>query len=216
MSARVPADIFSFSNKKKNKKNVMKKQIRILSAGTLAVFSAALVAGCAADKARYVESGGPETVVSLNQVDIQDFQTATDALVADMLLWDAFSGTKKPVVALSRVVNDTTDNFNTDLLTNKVQESILKSRKAVVSMSMSVDRGADVVRQDAAALGAAQTVVPDLTLSGKISEVAARAGSTKQVSYVFSLRLVDVKTGNVVWMGEKTLTKQGEKNAVGW
>lgn len=194
----------------------MKKQIRILSAGTLAVFSAALVAGCAADKARYVESGGPETVVSLNQVDIQDFQTATDALVSDMLLWDAFSGTKKPVVALSRVVNDTTDNFNTDLLTNKVQESILKSRKAVVSMSMSVDRGADVVRQDAAALGAAQTVVPDLTLSGKISEVAARAGSTKQVSYVFSLRLVDVKTGNVVWMGEKTLTKQGEKNAVGW
>ena len=194
----------------------MKKQIRILSAGTLAVFSAALVAGCAADKARYVESGGPETVVSLNQVDIQDFQTATDALVADMLLWDAFSGTKKPVVALSRVVNDTTDNFNTDLLTNKVQESILKSRKAVVSMSMSVDRGADVVRQDAAALGVAQTVVPDLTLSGKISEVAARAGSTKQVSYVFSLRLVDVKTGNVVWMGEKTLTKQGEKNAVGW
>ena len=174
----------------------MKKQIRILSAGTLAVFSAALAAGCAADKARYVESGGPET--------------------ADMLLWDAFSGTKKPVVALSRVVNDTTDNFNTDLLTNKVQESILKSRKAVVSMSMSVDRGADVVRQDAAALGAAQTVVPDLTLSGKISEVAARAGSTKQVSYVFSLRLVDVKTGNVVWMGEKTLTKQGEKNAVGW
>lgn len=194
----------------------MKKQIRILSAGTLAVFSAALVAGCAADKARYVESGGPETVVSLNQVDIQDFQTATDALVSDMLLWDAFSGTKKPVVALSRVVNDTTDNFNTDLLTNKVQESILKSRKAVVSMSMSVDRGADVVRQDAAVLGAAQTVVPDLTLSGKISEVAARAGSTKQVSYVFSLRLVDVKTGNVVWMGEKTLTKQGEKNAVGW
>lgn len=193
----------------------MKKQIQFFLPA--AAFAAALaLSGCASDKARYVEANGPETVVSLNQVDIQDFQAATNALVADMLLWDAFAGTKKPVVALSRVVNDTTHNFDTDLLTNKVQEAILKSRKAVVSMSMSIDRNADVVRQDAAALGAAETVVPDLTLSGKISEVATRAGSTKQVSYIFSLRLVDVKTGNVVWMNEKTLTKQGEKNAVGW
>lgn len=182
----------------------------LLAAGILAL------GACASQKARYVDSAGPETVVSLNRVDIQDFQFATDALVADMLTWDAFSGTKKPVVALSRVVNDTTNNFDTALLTNQVQEAILKSRKAIISMSMSVDRKDDVVRQDVAALGETETVVPDLTLIGKISEVAARADSTKQVSYVFSMRLVETKTGNVVWMNSKTITKQGEKNSVGW
>jgi uncharacterized protein (TIGR02722 family) len=181
-----------------------------LAAGALA-FGA-----CASQKARYIDSNGPETVVSLNKVDIQDFQSATDALIADMLTWDAFAGTKKPVVALSRVVNDTTNNFDTALLTNQVQEAILKSRKAIISMSMSVDRNDDSVRQDVAAIGGTETVVPDLTLIGKISEVTARADKTHQVSYVFSMRLVETKTGNVVWMNSKTITKQGEKNSVGW
>ena len=99
---------------------------------------------------------------------------------------------------------------------NQVQEAILKSRKAIISMSMSVDRNDDSVRQDVAALGGTETVVPDLTLIGKISEVSARADSTRQVSYVFSMRLVEAKTGNVVWMNSKTITKQGEKNSVGW
>lgn len=181
-----------------------------LAAGAIAL------GACASQKARYVDSAGPETVVSLNKVDIQDFQSATDALIADMLTWDAFAGAKKPVVALSRVVNDTTNNFDTALLTNQVQEAILKSRKATISMSMSVDRNDDVVRQDVASLGGTETVVPDLTLIGKISEVGTRAGSTKQVSYVFAMRLVETKTGNVVWMNSKTITKQGEKNSVGW
>lgn len=181
-----------------------------LAAGTLAL------GACASQKARYIDSAGTETVVSLNKVDIQDFQSATDALVADMLTWDAFAGTKKPVVALSRVVNDTTNNFDTALLTNQVQEAILKSRKAIISMSMSADRNDDSVRQDVAAIGGTETVVPDLTLIGKISEVSAQAGSTKQVSYVFAMRLVETKTGNVVWMNSKAITKQGEKNSVGW
>lgn len=182
----------------------------LLAAGTLAL------GACASQKARYIDAGGPETVVSLNKVDIQDFQFATDALVSDMLTWDAFAGTKKPVVALSRVVNDTTNNFDTALLTNQVQEAILKSRKATISMSMSADRKDDTVRQDVAAIGGTETVVPDLTLIGKISEVATGVDSTKQVSYVFSMRLVEAKTGNVVWMNSKTITKQGEKNSVGW
>lgn len=187
---------------------------------TLLLFS--LVAGtfalsaCATQKARYVDAAGPETVVSLNRVDVQDFQMATDSLVADMLTWDAFAGTKPPTIALSRVVNDTSNNFDTALLTNQVQEAILKSRKARISMSMSVDRNDDTVRQEVAAIGKTERVVPDLTLLGKISEVATRAGETKQVSYVFSMRLVDAKTGDVVWMNSKTITKQGEKNAVGW
>jgi len=191
----------------------MKKtlQIAAISAFALAVFS-----GCASTKAHYIDSNGTETVVSLNQVNIQDFAVAANALVSDMLQWDAFTGTKKPTVALSTVVNDTTDNFDVSLITNKVQEAILKSRKAKVSMSMSVERKNDAVRREAVALGEAETNIPDLTLTGKISEVATRAGSTHQVSYVFSMRLAEVKTGDVVWMGEKTISKQGEKASVGW
>ncbi len=178
--------------------------------------AALCLSGCASQPARYVDSGGTETVVSLDKVNIQDFAIAAEALVKEMLEDDAFAGDKKPAVALSRVVNDTSNNFDTALLTDKVQEMILKSHKATISMSMSADRKNDTVAEDVAALGEAETVIPDLTLIGTISEVAAHADSTKQVSYAFKLRLVNTRTRNVVWMGEKVITKQGEKNSVGW
>ena len=184
---------------------------------TVALVGAFALAGCASQPARYVDPSGSETVVSVNKVDIQDFNNATQALVADMLNWDAFSGAKKPRVALSRVVNDTTNNFDTALLTETVQEAILKSGKATISMSMSVDRGDDVVAQEIASIGESAPVnVPDLTLVGKISEVATSAGKMKQVTYRFTMRLVDAKTRDVVWIGTKDFTKQGEKNSVGW
>lgn len=194
------------------KNSTFRKTVPALAGALLA---AAAFPGCSAP-ARYIDPDGRETVVSLNAADIQDFSTAAEALVAQMLTCDAFAGAKKPRVALSLVKNDTTQNFNVSLLTDKVQQKILESGKATVSMSFSADRGNDVVRRDMEKLGETQTIFPDLTLLGKIAEVSARAGSTKQVSYVFSLRLADAKTGDVVWMGEKTLTKQGEKNAVGW
>ncbi|MBQ2731707.1 MAG: hypothetical protein IJF68_01485 [Opitutales bacterium] len=180
-----------------------------------ATFAAAVLCGCATP-AHYIDPDGNETVVSLNAVDIQDFTTAANALVGQMLMRDAFAGTKKPRIALSLIKNDTTQNFDVSLLTDKVQQRILESGLATVSMSMSIDRKRDVVRQEMAGMGATETILPDLTLIGKIAEVQARASSTKQVSYVFSMQLADAKTGDLVWMGEKTVTKQGEKNAVGW
>ena len=83
-------------------------------------------------------------------------------------------------------------------------------------MSLSTETDDDVVRRKMSGMGATETLLPDLTLLGKIAEVKAHASSVRQVSYVFSMRLADARTGDVVWMGEKTLTKQGEKNAVGW
>ncbi len=181
---------------------------------TLAALVVAL-SGCSTP-AHYIDPEGRDTIVSLNAADIQDFSQAADSLVAQMLANEVFTPGKKPRIALSRVKNDTTQNFDVALLTDKVQQRILESGLANVSMSMSVETDDDVVRRKMSGMGATETLLPDLTLLGKIAEVKARASSVRQVSYVFSMRLADAKTGDVVWMGEKTLTKQGEKNAVGW
>lgn len=192
----------------------MKNRITKIYIPAATVALVAAFVGCT--PTRYVDPEGDETIISVNTVDIQDFAMAADSLVLQMLARDAFAGEKKPRVMLSLVKNDTTQNFDVALLTDKVQQKILESGKATVSMSMSVERNDDVVRNDLARMGQTELRQPDLTLIGKISEVKARAGSTRQVSYVFSLRLADAKTGDLVWMGEKTLTKQGAKNAVGW
>lgn len=192
----------------------MKNRITKIYIPAATVALVAAFVGCT--PTRYVDPEGDETIISVNTVDIQDFAMAADSLVLQMLARDAFAGEKKPRVMLSLVKNDTTQNFDVALLTDKVQQKILESGKATVSMSMSVERNDDVVRNDLARMGQTELRQPDLTLLGKISEVKTRAGSTRQVSYVFSLRLADAKTGDLVWMGEKTLTKQGSKNAVGW
>jgi penicillin-binding protein activator len=57
---------------------------------------------------------------------------------------------------------------------------------------------------------------PDFTLSGKIIETRATSGSTRQSTYSFQLSLTDAKTGLAVWEGEKEITKQGTRPAVGF
>ena len=194
----------------------MKKEniVKTFVPATLVALVVAL-SGCSTP-AHYIDPEGRDTVVSLNAADIQDFSQAADALVAQMLANEVFTPGKKPRIALSRVKNDTTQNFDVSLLTDKVQQRILESGLANVSMSLSTETDDDVVRRKMSGMGATETLLPDLTLLGKIAEVKAHASSVRQVSYVFSMRLADAKTGDVVWMGEKTLTKQGEKNAVGW
>ena len=59
------------------------------------------------------------------------------------------------------------------------------------------------------------TRTPDFSLSGKIIETSVRAGSTRQTTYSFQLSLTD-KQGLAVWEGEKEITKQGTREAVGF
>ena len=62
----------------------------------------------------------------------------------------------------------------------------------------------------------------DYVTDGKIgidltaTYASTSAGSTKQVSYIFQMSLANTASGRLVWEGEKTITKQGEKNAIGF
>jgi PBP1b-binding outer membrane lipoprotein LpoB len=56
----------------------------------------------------------------------------------------------------------------------------------------------------------------DFTLTAKILENSVSAGDTKQTSFIFQMSLTDTNTGNAVWEGEETVTKQGQKNAIGF
>ncbi len=58
--------------------------------------------------------------------------------------------------------------------------------------------------------------LPDFTLSGKILFDRTKAGSTRQVAYIFQMSLIDTATNRVVWEDEKTIVKQGNQNQVGF
>jgi len=191
----------------------------------LSILAAAIpfiVGGCAS--AHYVETGGSESVVTVGQINIQDYIQAANAATSDLLASGALDKVATPpaVLAISRIVNNTGQQIDTDLLTKKIRVALLNSGKAQTTTTM----GLGGTAEDPMAKGLQQenefmndqktTRKPDFTLSGKIIQTIARAGSTRQATYSFQLSLTDAKTGLAVWEGEKEITKQGARPAVGF
>ena len=182
-----------------------------------------VIGGCATN-AHYVETGGRENVVSVNQINIQDYIQAANAAVNDLLASGALDRVATPpaVLAISRIVNNTGQQIDTDLLVKKIRVAVLNSGKAQTTTTM----GLGGTAEDPMAKGLQQenefmndqktTRKPDFTLSGKIIETLARSGSTRQSTYSFQLSLTDSKTGLAVWEGEKEITKQGTRPSVGF
>jgi uncharacterized protein (TIGR02722 family) len=182
-----------------------------------------VIGGCATN-AHYVETGGRESVVSINQINIQDYIQAANAATSDLLASGALDRVATPpaVLAISRIVNNTGQQIDTDLLTKKIRVAVLNSGKALTTTTM----GLGGTAEDPMAKGLQQenefmndqkvTRKPDFTLSGKIIETTARAGSTRQSTYSFQLSLTDARTGLAVWEGEKEITKQGTRSSVGF
>jgi len=180
-------------------------------------------AGCATN-AHYIQSGGSESVVSIGQINIQDYMQAADAMTANLLASGALDKVSSPpaVLAISRIVNNTGNQIDTDLLIKRIRVAVLQSGKAVTTSTI----GLGGTAEDPMAKGFQQenefksdvksTRTPDFTLSGKIIQLSVRAGDTRQATFSFQLSLTDPKTGNAVWEDYKDITKQGTRPSVGF
>ena len=190
--------------------------------GPLAAVGVALLAGCATD-AHYVQTGGRENVVTVSGINIQDYIQAASASVTKLLAAGALDRVQNPpaVLAMSRIINNTGQQIDTDLLTKKIRVALLQSGKAVTTTTFGLGGQAE----DPLAKGIQQeqeftsdqktTRTPDFSLSGKIIETVARAGDTRQSTYRFQLSLTD-KQGLAVWEDEEEITKQGSRASVGF
>ena len=192
----------------------------------LSLLAAALplmVGGCAT-KAHYIQTGGRESLVNVNQINIQYFIQAADTATSDLLASGRLDKVANPpaIIAISRIVNNTGQQIDTDLLTKKIRVALLNSGKAQTTTTM----GLGGTAEDPMAKGLQQesefkadqkvTRTPDFTLSGKIIQTIAREGNTSQSTFSFQLSLTDTKTGLAVWEGEKEITKQGQRPSVGF
>lgn len=190
-----------------------------------AILVGAAVSGCASG-AHYIEPGGTENVVSLGKIDIQDWAKAADEMVASLLeSGELEKAPHKPaIMAVSRITNGTTQQVDVDMLTKKIRVALNKSGKARTTTTIGLGGPEDPLakgeaqRNDFTGDGdqAVKPARPDFTLSGKLLEDTAAAGSVKQKTYTFQLALTDVRSGIAVWEEEKQITKQGKQNSVGW
>ena len=177
------------------------------------VLGAALLAGCGSQNATYVDPNGTHTLATVNKINIQDWSNAAEAMINSLLDSGKIQtrGDQPAILAISRIMNNTTEQIDTDMLTKKIRVALNKSGKIVTTTTIGFGGAEDPLAKDLQKV----TKHPDYTLSGKIIEDRARVGNLRQASYTFQLSLTSMD-GLAVWEEEKTITKQGTKPAAGW
>lgn len=181
-----------------------------------------LMWGCS-NGARYIETGGVESVVSVGEVDIQDILKASagmlDSLLETGVLKRAAHAPAQLVMA--PVINDTSSQFDVGELLYRMREQLVNSGQAQVVTTWGANpedktAQADLRRRaflDGKASAAASN--PDFSLSGKITRIKRRADDTRQTTYTFRLTLTSLSSGTEAWTKTVDMTKTGEKNRVG-
>ena len=171
-----------------------------------------ITAGC--QQPARVITDDSDMIVTIDQIDVQDWANAADQLVQQMIASGVLSSAPSDPARLevTRVVNDTSVRVDTDFLTQKIKIALQQTGKiAFTSRDPKAKEVADyrdfVADKDKPRL-------PYFVLNGKILELRAQAGSTKQASFVFQMNLVRTTDNIDAWSGEAQITKKGTRNAV--
>ena len=184
---------------------------------------ALLISGCeTAPETRTVDSKGPESL-NTSAINPQDWANAADQLVQSLFTSGALekAPAQPAILAVDRVINNTTLSIDTDLLIKKIRVALTQSGKVAVTNTMGLGERA-VVASEAAEMDEmvtgkkAKLKAPHYTLYGKLIQQTDRAKSVTQNTYTFQMSLIEVKSGLTVWEEEREIAKQTKRATVGW
>ncbi len=186
--------------------------------------------GCATTP-HYVGVKNSKDMPTTMSIDRRDFEKAANEATKDMLESGALDkkGGGRYVVAMGKMVNDTTQRIDTDMLTKKIRIDMLKSGKAVITTAVAAGGPEDEMTKEVRRLRAddefKQSTIakkgtiyaPDMSLSGKIMQRIIKTGDDDQlVEYYFHLTLTHLETGLAFWEGESIVGKVGSNDSVVW
>ena len=192
-----------------------------LIAGLLAPV-AFVFSGCQSSEVRVVDSKGPDSLVT-SGINPQDWSNAADQLVGSLLTSGALdkAPAQPAILAVDRIINNTTVNVDTDLLIKKIRVALTQTGKVAITNTMGLGERA-VVASEAAELDEmtsgkkAKIIAPHYTLYAKLIQQRQTSGGVTQNTYSFQMSLVNVKSGLTVWEDEREIAKQSKKSSVGW
>jgi len=200
---------------------------RPLVSTVLVVATAAFLGGCASSQATYVDPASTRTLSNVGEINVQDWNMASESMINSLISKHINSGSLKgsgpdgrAILAISRIVNNTSVQIDTDILVKKIRVALLGTGKVVADITAGLGGPEDPLAAEAKReqqfLGTQKVAGrPDYTLSGKIIENRTRQGNQRESTYVFQMALA-TRDGLAVWEEEKTITKQGKRAPVSW
>lgn len=154
-----------------------------------------------------------------------DLQTIAAKLVDDLLSFPPIvqeTMTRRPVVFVDKIKNKTTEHIDTESITDTIQTKLIQSGKfrfvdmtAVKAMRAQFDFQADSGMVDPSkAVAFGRQIGAEYMLYGNMSSIVKRGSKTQDIYYKFSLKLINMQSGILEWMGEKEIRKVGKKGFI--
>ena len=183
---------------------------------------------CACGGTRVVDLNDKDDVATMQHVmelEYRDWTNTAEKMTESMIKSGALKSESKPVIAIADIVNDTTQRFDTDILTKKIRTTLLKSGTAQIATNFSgedstsnavrAQRGNTEYNQNTI-VKSGTLVAPNMSLSGKMLQRNLKLESgwfsavDTRVEYYLQLTLTDLKTGLSVWEDEQPIVKEGK------
>lgn len=149
------------------------------------------------------------TIVSNDMID--------DCLHGDWLKRDTVGD--KPVIVIGEIENRSSEHIDTTIISKKLEAALISSGKATTVIDF--DKRGTLAEERAyqAEHASEETAKPDgnetgadYILLGSVSTNIDQRGKKSVRTYYVDLELVDIATGEKVWMNEKTVKKYIEKD----
>lgn len=194
----------------------------------ITLIGTALLMGCQSTT-KYVQSNDKN--IATFGLSYRDFDDSANKALEDIISSPLLVHPQgaRYVMAVSNIINDTTQRIDTDQLTKKIRVGLLQSGKFITTTAIGLKGAEDKMTEAVRALkdsdmvkkstvaGSNAVIAPDFSLSGKIIQRTNRIdNSTQLVDYYFQLTLTQLETGLAFWEGEYPISKTGSNKSVTW
>jgi len=188
---------------------------------------------CACGTTSVIDTSNPKEITSMQNVmelEYRDLTNTAEKMTQSMVNNAKFQTIKYPVIAIGTIVNDTTQRFDTDILTKKIRTSLVNSGKAQITTNFTKE---DVTSEQVRTIRNNEEynkntivkqgtlIAPNLSLTGKIIQRNLKLDAgwwssvDTRVEYYLQLTLTDLQTGLSIWEEEQPIIKEGA-NAPTW
>ncbi len=191
--------------------------------------AALLSSGCGSTATR-IDPTGNQGLTTAHDINFKDWQMAAEKGINSLLesgVLDRKDG-RKTIIMVSIVKNSTFQHIDTNILTDKIRQAILRSGKAVTTTAVSGGGADDNATRQVRSLqndgmfdqrtvqqnGTA--IAPDMSLSGEIIQQKTVSGRDEESYFFIHMAMTDLKTGLALWEDNVEIAKQATRPALGW
>jgi len=188
-----------------------------------AIVTVLLLGGCASNgnNLQCVDSKAADlTTVYWSSDDLHEIAEST---IRSLLVSSALNSKKKKVFAFLNIDNDTYDHIDTDALKTAIKTSLVQSHKVrfidietrdmihtSLDFQQKYHRYFEKIKQVGKELGI------DGFLYGSLKAIYQTNALTKDMSFIFTLNLIDVETGEILWSENRSIRKIRKNEWIGW